>query len=159
MSTEVDAEISAQLDAGTLPAPDKKTFYMVSSPKGFSIITIKGDSSVEGGFCGYHTSIRYQGRRVYYGVLPDKSPDSGCDVGCGISTNPAENLNAVASHELGEAITDPAAGVNPAWYDSIQGEIGDMCQGHQGTFIGTDGVTYGVQALLSNALGSCVTSR
>ena len=47
---------------------------------------------------------------MYYGVLPVKSPDSGCGVGCGVSADPVENIRAVASHELGGAITDPAAG-------------------------------------------------
>jgi hypothetical protein len=156
---ELEAELGTELDAGALPAPDGDTLYMVSFPKGFSIVTVGGSSCVSGGFCAYHASLAYQGRNVYYGVLPDKSPGSGCDTGCGVSTNPIENLTAVASHELGEAMTDPAAGVDPAWYDSVDGEIGDICQGQQGTFTGTDGVSYGVQALFSNAEGGCILSK
>jgi hypothetical protein len=65
----------------------------------------------------------------------------------------------VASHELAEAITDPQSGIDPAWYDSVYGEIGDICQGQQGTFTGSDGVSYGVQALFSEALGRCILSK
>jgi hypothetical protein len=159
MDTDVEAELGAQIKAGALPAPDANTVYMVSFPKGDVITSVGGASCVVGGFCAYHASFTYQGKSVYYGVLPDNSPDSGCDTGCGVSADPVQNLTSTASHELAEAITDPAAGVNPAWYDSVSGEIGDICQGQQGTFTGTDGVAYGVQALFSEQESRCILAK
>lgn len=35
-------------------------------------------------------------------------------------------------------------------------EIGDLCNGQQGTTVGRDGVTYVIQKEFSNATGSCV---
>ena len=71
----------------------------------------------------------------------------------------------VASHELIEAVTDPAVGIatkiaSPlAWYDSVNGEISDICNAQQGTVVGANGVTYTVQKNWSNALNSCIISK
>ena len=46
-----------------------------------------------------------------------------------------------------------------AWYDGTNGEIGDICNAQQGTFVGTDAVTYTVQKQFSNAAADCIVSR
>jgi hypothetical protein len=67
----------------------------------------------------------------------------------------------VSSHELIEAVTDPAVGVaatyaSPlSWYNKTYGEIGDLCNAQQGTVLGTDGVNYTVQKEWSNSTLSC----
>ncbi|KAJ3330829.1 hypothetical protein HDU76_004747 [Blyttiomyces sp. JEL0837] len=102
------------------------------------------------------------GKLVYYGVIPDQG--GSCAGGCGSNSNPFNNLCSVASHELVEATTDPAIGVvtgaigSPAaWYDSADGnaggEIGDICNGQQGTVNG-----YTVQKEWSNKAGACVVN-
>ena len=49
------------------------------------------------------------------------------------------------------------AGLPPlAWYDRNNGEIGDICNGQQGTTVGGDGVTYVIQLEFSNAANNCV---
>lgn len=71
-------------------------------------------------------------------------------------------MDSVASHELIEAVTDPAVGLAStfaaplAWYDRTNGEIGDICNGQQGTTVGGDGVTYTIQLEFSNAANNCV---
>jgi hypothetical protein len=158
---EIQAEINAQIGAGKLPAPDANTLYMTHFPKGKKISMGGSGSCVAGGFCAYHGTFTRNGKDVYYGVLPDMSAGSGCDVGCGPST-PFNNQTSVASHELAEAVTDAAVGLAArlapplAWYDSRNGEIGDICNGQQGTITGSDGHTYTVQKLWSNASGACV---
>jgi hypothetical protein len=44
----------------------------------------------------------------------------------------------------------------PAWYDRVNGEIGDICNGPQGTTVGGDGVTCTIQLEFSSAANNCV---
>jgi hypothetical protein len=161
----VQAEIAAQIQAGTLPAPDNNTIYMIDFPAGKTETDPSGAKScVSGGFCAYHGTFTIGGQNVYYGVLPDMSSSSGCATGCGGSTT-FNNQTSVASHELIEAVTDAEVGlattVGPplGWYDTTNGEIGDICNGQQGTFVGGDGVTYTIQKEFSNQQNDCITTR
>ena len=161
--SSVQAELAAQINAGTLPAPDNNTIYMIDFPKGKSETDPSGAGScVSGGFCAYHGTFTIGGQNVYYGVLPDMT--GGCATGCGGSTT-FNNQTSVASHELIEAVTDAEVGLAQnlgpplAWYDNTNGEIGDICNGQQGTFVGTDGVTYTIQKEFSNQQSDCITTR
>jgi hypothetical protein len=169
---QIEAELVAQINAGHLPAPvtdaagNVNTLYMIHFPKGKTIMQGGFASCVSGGFCAYHSTLVRNAQDVYYGVLPDMSTGSGCDVGCGTGTA-FGNQTSVASHELIEAVTDPAVGLAAAfgpplaWYDpnGNNGEIGDICNGQQGTVVGGDGVSYTVQAEWSNAANACVVTR
>ena len=63
--------------------------------------------------------------------------------------------------ELIEAVTDPAVGIATtfgpplAWYDRTNGEIGDICNGQQGTTTG-NGRSYVIQLEFSNSANNCV---
>ena len=98
------------------------------------------NSCVAGGFCAYHGTFKRNGQNVFYGVMPHMSSGSGCDSGCGAST-PLNNQTSVASHELIEAVTDPAVGLanvyGPplAWHNKTYGEIGDICNAQQSSII------------------------
>jgi len=167
--SDIQAELQSQIAAGHIPAPDANTIYMNHFPPGTSL-SIQGASSCKsGGFCAYHSTIDTGGGgRIYYSVIPDFGSGSGCDLGCGTSTQ-FNNTCSASSHELVEAITDAevglATGNGPplAWYDvqtatsnSSHGEIGDICNGQQLSFAGGDGKTYTQQAEWSNAQGSCI---
>jgi hypothetical protein len=155
----IQAEISAQITAGHLPAPDANTLYMVFFPKGKSISQGGSKSCVAGGFCAYHGTFSRNGQYVYYGVLPDMSAGSGCDAGCG-SGSAFANQTSVASHEMIEAVTDPGVGLATsfaaplAWYDPNNGEIGDICNAQQGSIAG-----YTVQKEWSNAANACIVHK
>ena len=129
-------------------------------PKGKSISQGSSSSCVSGGFCAYHGTVVGTSSTWMYGVHPDNSAGSGCDVGCGGST-PFNNMSSVASHEMIETVTDPDVGIattyaSPlAWYNRTYGEIGDICNAQQGTMVGTDGVTYTVQKEWSNSQQVC----
>jgi hypothetical protein len=152
----IRAEIAAQITAGTLPAPTNNTIYMVNFPKGKKISQGGSRSCQAGGFCAYHGTFKKGAQNVYYGVLPDMSAGSGCDTGCGSNAVAFNNQTSVASHELIETITDAEVGlatvVGPplAWYDSANGEIGDICNAQQGSING-----YTVQKEWSNKSGTC----
>lgn len=167
---DIQAELNAQISEGNLVTPDDNALYMVHLPKGKSV-SMGGKIScintftnnIPDGFCGYHGTFTRSGQNVYYGVFPDMSAGSGCDVGCGPGSL-FQNQTSVASHELVEAITDPEIGIAPplaaplAWYDSAtgNGEIGDICNQQQGTVVGGDLRTYTVQKEWSNVAGACI---
>ena len=162
--TSIQAEISAQITKGVLPAPDANTVYMVNFPKGKTISQGGAKSCVAGGFCAYHGTFKRNSVEVFYGVLPDMSAGSGCDTGCGRGTA-FQNQTSVASHELIETVTDAEVGLATvvgkplAWYDPNNGEIGDICNGQQGTVTGADGRTWTVQKEWSNSAKACIVHK
>ena len=166
--TQIQSELLAQINAGHLPAPqldaagNPNTLYMIYFPPGKTITQGGSSSCVGGGFCAYHgtTSTLLSGHNVLYGVMPDMQPGSGCATGCGTSTT-FGNYTSVTSHELVEAMTDAFVGIATtfapplAWYDQTNGEIGDICNGQQGSYT-ANGTTYTVQLEFSNSANNCV---
>ncbi|HKR97556.1 MAG TPA: hypothetical protein VJW55_19425 [Candidatus Angelobacter sp.] len=166
--SNIQAELLAQISAGHLPAPvldslgNPNTLYMIYFPPGKTITQGGSSSCVGGGFCAYHgtTSNTLNSHNVLYGVLPDMQAGSGCATGCGTSSV-FGNYTSVTSHELTEALTDADVGIATvigpplAWYDSTNGEIGDICNGQQGSYV-ANGTTYTVQLEFSNSANNCV---
>jgi pre-peptidase len=156
---QIQTAINNAINAGVVPAADNNQIYMVHFPSGVSITSSDGGQScVSGGFCAYHGTFQRGSQYVYYGVIPDMS--GGCSTGCGTSTK-LNNTTSVASHELIEAVTDAAVGLATtygpplAWYDQTNGEIGDICNGVQGTI--ASGWT--VQKEWSNQQNACIVSK
>jgi hypothetical protein len=93
--------------------------------------------------------------------MPDMQAGSGCSTGCGTSSV-FGNYTSVTSHELTEAMTDAQVGIATvigpplAWYDSTNGEIGDICNGQQATYV-ANGTSYVIQLEFSNSANNCVT--
>ncbi len=163
--SQIQAELVAQITAGLLPPPDANTLYMIHFPNGKTITQGGVASCQAGGFCAYHGTISHSGSDIYYGVLPDMETGSGCDAGCGNAVTTFQNQTSVASHEMIEAVTDPAVGLATvfgpplAWYDTNYGEIGDICNAQQSTVVGADGVTYTVQQQFSDLATNCIVFR
>jgi hypothetical protein len=168
---QIQAEISAQIAAGTLPAPthdgagNNNTYYAMFFPHG-KTITLGGATSCQV-FCAYHGTIANAGGQgeIYYGVHPDFQVGSGCENGCGAATTEFGNYTQVASHELIETMTDPEIGIATvlgpplAWLDPVFSEIGDICNDQNGHVVGGDGVTYDVQTEFSNSINDCIVSN
>jgi hypothetical protein len=166
--TNIQAELLAQITAGHLPAPlldvagNVNTIYMIYFPHGKTITQGGSSSCVPGGFCAYHgtTSNTFNSKNLLYGVLPDMQAGSGCDLGCGAGTV-FDNYTSVTSHELTETITDADVGIAItfapplAWYDMVNGEIGDICNAQQGSYT-ANGTAYTIQLEFSNAANDCV---
>jgi len=76
-----------------------------------------------------------------------------------------QTQQSAASHELIETITDAEIGLTNvvasplAWYDSNNGEIGDICNQQQTSFAGTDNNIYTIQKEFSNLQNDCITTR
>jgi hypothetical protein len=165
---QIQSELLAQINAGHLPAPtndalgNPNTLYMIFFPPGKTISQGGSNSCQAGGFCAYHgtTSSTLNTKHVLYGVLPDMQAGSGCATGCGTSTT-FGNYTSVTSHELVEALTDADVGIATtfaaplAWYDQTNGEIGDICNAQQGSYV-ANGTTYVIQLEFSNSANNCV---
>jgi hypothetical protein len=152
----IQRELTKQITAGHLPAADGvNNLYMIHFPPGMHITGPGGAGSSCVQFCAYHGTFKTAGKYVFYGVMPDLDHD-GCQNGCGAGT-PENNVTEVSSHEMIEAVTDPAVGLAKtagpplAWYDNANGEIGDICNGTAGTVNG-----FTVQLEWSNAKNACV---
>jgi uncharacterized repeat protein (TIGR01451 family) len=168
---QIQAELTNQLAAGHLPPPVKdahgiiETFYMIYFPPGVHISLGGAPSCAAGGFCAYHSNTS---SLVPYGVLPDFGPTSGCQAPhCGGGTE-FQNITAVTSHEMSEAVTDAQVGsatvFGPplAWYDHSPpapdlAEIGDICAAQDVT-VSAGGHTYTVQQEFSNIQNDCVSA-
>ena len=165
---QIQSELLSQITAGHLPAPvidatgHPNTLYMIFFPPGKTISQGGSNSCQAGGFCAYHgtTSSLFSGHNVLYGVMPDMQAGSGCSTGCGTSSV-FGNYTSVTSHELTEALTDAFVGIATtfgpplAWYDQTNGEIGDICNGQQGSYV-ANGTTYTIQLEFSNSANNCV---
>jgi hypothetical protein len=145
-----DAQIRTAIDQGfvdgVLPPPDDNSIYALYFPTGVSI-TLDGSKSCSA-FGAYHDAIIETTRHnVYYLVMPD----------CGSSF---KGVTSVSTHELIEAVTDnvPTPGSTPdypqAWNDSMGNEMGDLCDGTNGT-VTTDFGMFTVQAIWDERSKSC----
>jgi roadblock/LC7 domain-containing protein len=142
-----DAQIRQALQGwiadGTAPATSANTLYFIYLPPNVVSLDFNTQSCAPGGYCGYHDHID----AVYYAVIPYVN----CS-GCVFAGNFLDTLTEVSSHELAEAITDPALN---AWWDPNTGgdEIGDICN-RQTVRLGN----YLVQTEWSNAQSACVVA-
>jgi hypothetical protein len=135
---QIQQALQGWISAGTVPPRTSNTLYFVYLPPGV-VSTMGGGASCQQ-YCGYHNQI---GGATFYAVEPYITC-AGCSFG-----QIFNSLTKVSSHELCEAITDPALN---AWFDPNTGdEIGDICNG---------GITqlggYTVQTEWSNLANMCV---
>ena len=112
-------------------------------------------------YCAYHGDFISGANDVSYTNLPYIA-DAGSSCGKNfINSGPAGNLDGVSiveGHELAESQTDPQP--PSGWYDSINGEIGDICAWQippAGDITLSTG-TFAVQGLFSNKANKCVIS-
>jgi hypothetical protein len=158
---QVQAELTRLFNGNLLPKPDGNTYYPVHFPSGVTVVDSDGTASCTA-WCAYHGTYKYNNVNVNYGIIPDQG--GGCAGGCGSNSQRVNNLTSVSSHELVEAVTDPAVGLattysSPlAWYDPNYGEIGDICNAQQGSVVGGNGTTYVVQTEFSNSKNNCTVN-
>ena len=149
---QIQEELRDQIAIGALPPNDLNTLYMIYFPDDITI-TLDGLTSCSS-FGAYHFAIhdlKESKNNVFYGVMP----------GCSYSLQSHE---IVSAHEFAEATTDniPTPGSSPAypqaWNNSAGYEIGDLCEGTQGTLT-TKKNTYYVQQIYLNSLSGCSTGN
>jgi len=147
---DIQAELTAQIAAGALPANDLNTLYMVYFPASVKIV-LQGSTSCVA-FGAYHSALYSQPdpANVFYTVEPD------CKLGLA-------NITIAASHEFAEAMTDniPTPGSSPAypqaWNNSTGYEVGDLCSTNGKLTAGAKSWT--VTQYYSNTAGRCSTGN
>ena len=146
---QIQAEISAQVAAGKLPAPDANTLYFVLIPAEVIVVDPHGFDS-DHHFTGYHSY----------------SPSGGFAYAVVIAAS-QEEMTITASHELAEVVTDPQSDTwaTVAWIDDQYGEIADIVQNmyaagqigrgdYLDTLTGGNGTSYVVQKVWSVKAGA-----
>jgi hypothetical protein len=149
----IEGELDRQIDAGVLPKPDANTLYMVHFPQSASIDISWGAACDT--WCADHEGYNSKTHGyIYYAMMPE------CLAGCG-GGSAFDSISEAASHELVEAITDPACPLAnqpnaypAAWLSSDAQEVGDLCA-WVGTTLKSGDKTYTVQSIWSNATSSC----
>ncbi len=152
---DVQAALTAMFVADPSVAPTGSTYYPVHMPSGVTAYGVQGKASCSY-WCGYHSSFKYNGVDVAYGVIIDMDSCSSCGES-GVAAS--DNLTAASSHEMLEATTDPYGriGAGYGWIDTSDGdEIADLCEHNQATIFGSNGNPYVVTKLWSNSADACV---
>ena len=146
----IEQELEKQISMGTLPKPDADSMYMIHYPQGISISISFGAacSSWEADHEFYHSA---QYGNIYYAMMPN----------CGGSFS---KLTMASSHELAEAVTDPASPLEhapivfpAAWIRADGQEIGDVCA-WQGATLALGATKYNVQKEWRNTTHDCGAS-
>jgi hypothetical protein len=118
---QIAREFEQQVSAGSLPAANEHTIYMihfgpaVRTVMGANLFGVPVGAAAGSGYCAYHLTTRTQtpvplapgfffyGPKVRFAVLPDADA-SGCSASLG-GMRAATTVN--ATHEMVEAITNP----------------------------------------------------
>jgi hypothetical protein len=111
---QIQAEIRARVVAKRLPQADEDIVYFVFTPPGVVVVDGNGDNSADD-FVSYH-DFHFGGSGYAYAVMPFDD-----------SLRDPRWMTLNASHELAEAVTDPAPyDGSLGWYDDYYGEVADI---------------------------------
>lgn len=140
---QIQTELSSYISRHSLPRDLKHEYFLLLPPGVETCFDASGSegcsagSSVNPKFCAYH-SFSTIGSEFIYADDPYVTGNSGCDDGNHPNGSPSDGvIEGGLSHEHDESITDPEP--NDAWADANDGgsEIGDKCDGVNGTSVGT----------------------
>jgi hypothetical protein len=132
--SQIQQEIQRLISQG-LAQPDANRLYVVYMQPGVAVFNNHDGSSSTKDFLGYHGAFAGKdahGRAVdiHYAVLPYPGGPNFTAASQGFANN-LDQLTAVTSHEVAEAVTDPNVNYKQlGWYDDAHGEIGDITAGH-----------------------------
>lgn len=138
---QLQQQLTDLIATGRVPARNANTLYFLFLPKDV-VSTDDTDRSCtfNTGYCGYHNHINQQ---IFYAVVPFPACQ-GCSFGSVL-----DSLTKISSHELAEAVTDPALN---AWTDpNDMSEIGDICNDQTARLGG-----FVIQPEWSNRQNACV---
>jgi hypothetical protein len=140
----IRARLQADINSGLLQTPNANTLYVVYVAPDVAVNLGSGQGTTQQGILGYHTAfvglnetpIRYAvvvspGGAAHNSVLPE-------------ARTALDQMTAVTSHELAEAVTDPDVnsivnGGRLGWFDPSRGEIGDITENNPNAFVRLDG--------------------
>jgi hypothetical protein len=140
----IRSRLQADVSSGLLQAPNANTLYVVYVQPNVAVNLGSGQGTTQQGILGYHTAfVGANGTPIRYAVVVSLGGAAGNSV-LPEATTALDQLTAVTSHELAEAVTDPDINSNVnngrlGWFDSQLGEIGDVEENNPNAFVRLDG--------------------
>ena len=140
----IQARLQADVSSGLLQAPNANTLYVVYVQPNVAVNLGSGQGTTQQGILGYHTAfLGANGAPIRYAVVASPGGAAGNSV-LPEATTALDQLTAVTSHELAEAVTDPDINSNVnngrlGWFDPQRGEIGDVEENNPNAFVRLDG--------------------
>jgi len=127
----IQSRIQADIKSGLLQTPDANRLYVVYVQPNVAVNMSGGQGNTTQGVLGYHgafggTDAAGHAVTIHYAVV---AYPGGSVSNSSLGTSAVDQLTAVASHELAEAVTDPNVNYGQTtWYDPRRGEIGDITE-------------------------------
>ena len=140
----IQARLQADVSSGLLQVPNANTLYVVYVQPNVAVNLGAGQGTTQQGILGYHTAfVGASGAPIRYAVVVTPGGAAGNSVLPEAATV-LDQLTAVTSHELAEAVTDPDINSNVnngrlGWFDPQRGEIGDIEENNPNAFVRLDG--------------------
>jgi hypothetical protein len=159
----IRARLQADVTSGLLQAPNANTLYVVYVQPSVAVNLGSGQGTTQQGILGYHTAfVGANGAPIRYAVVVSPGGAAHNSVLPEAATA-IDQLTAVTSHELAEAVTDPDVNSNVnngrlGWFDPQRGEIGDVEENNPNAFVRLDGFLVQEVADRNDNLLSIVTA-
>jgi hypothetical protein len=133
----IQARIRADVSSGLLQAPDANRLYIVYVEPNVAVNLGAGQGTTQQGILGYHGAFAGpNGSVIRYAVV---AYPGGSAHNSSLGTSAIDQLTAVTSHELAEAVTDPDVNfARLGWYDPRRGEIGDITENNPSAYVRLD---------------------
>jgi hypothetical protein len=140
----IRARLQADVNSGLLQAPNANTLYVVYVAPDVAVNLGLGQGTTQQGILGFHTAfVGANGAPIRYAVVV--SPGGAAHNSVLPEARTAlDQLSAVTSHELAEAVTDPDVNSNVnngrlGFFDTQRGEIGDITENNPNAFVRLNG--------------------
>ncbi len=137
----IRARLQADITSGLVQAPDANRLYVVYVQPNVAVNL--GGATTQQGILGYHTAFAGHDAAgnpvaIRYAVVAFPGGSVG---NSSLGTTAPDQLTAVTSHELAEAVTDPDINFGRlGWFDSARGEeIGDITANNPQAYVRLDG--------------------
>jgi hypothetical protein len=138
----IQSSIQTDINSGLLQPPDTNRLYIVYVEPNVAVNLGAGQGTTQQGILGYNGAFAGHDASgnsvtIHYAVVAYPGGTVG---NSSLGTSAIDQLTAVSSHELAEAVTDP--NVNFAqlgWYDPRRGEIGDITGNNPNAYVRLDG--------------------
>lgn len=146
----IQERLQADISKGLLSSPDANRLYLVYVEPNVAIDLGAGQGTTQQGILGYHGAFAGhdaagQATTLRYAVIAYPGGSVG---NSRLGTTAIDQLTAVTSHELAEAVTDPDVTFDQlGWYDPSRGEIADVTENNPNSRVRLDG--YLVQEVAS----------
>ena len=140
----IRSRIQADINSGLLQAANPETLYVVYVEPNVAVNLGLGQGTTQQGILGYHTGfVGANGAPIRYAVVVTPGGAAGNSV-LPEATTVLDQLTAVTSHEVAEAVTDPDINSNVnngrlGWFDPQRGEIGDIEENNPSAFVRLNG--------------------